>query len=293
MKVNVKVMNAFSINGQGGNPAGVVLDADIFSREQKQAIATAANFPETAFVSASKVADFKLDFFTPNKQIAHCGHATIATFGYLRKEGKIIGESSSKETIDGNRAIRFIDGQAFMEQREPRFTRLGEYEQEAIKSLGITHDELSEGLFPEIGNTGNSFLLVKVKNEAILESIQYNREAVYQLSERFGLIGYYVYTDASSNPSLDATTRMFGPYYGIEEEAGTGMAAGPLAAFLYEREGKKKRRFRIEQGRFMASPSPSLIQVHLELEGDGISRLYAGGDFYISGEKWVDSDLGS
>ncbi|WP_245823732.1 PhzF family phenazine biosynthesis protein [Photobacterium proteolyticum] len=38
---------------------------------------------ETAFVSQSDVADFKLAFFTPNRRIAHCGHATIATFSCL------------------------------------------------------------------------------------------------------------------------------------------------------------------------------------------------------------------
>ena len=116
MKVQVQVINAFSINGKGGNPAGVVFDADNMSTQQKQAIATKAGFPETAFVSASKLADFKLEFFTPTKQIAHCGHATIATFSYLKSIGKIPADHSSKETIDGNRSILFKNGLAFMEQ---------------------------------------------------------------------------------------------------------------------------------------------------------------------------------
>ncbi|MFZ6009121.1 MAG: PhzF family phenazine biosynthesis isomerase, partial [Bacteroidota bacterium] len=79
-EVTIKIINAFSIQGTGGNPAGVVLNADNLSPAEKQRVAAATGLSETAFVSRSNQADFKLDFFTPVRQIAHCGHATIATF---------------------------------------------------------------------------------------------------------------------------------------------------------------------------------------------------------------------
>ena len=61
--IEVNLVNSFTYNGKGGNPAGVVLNADRFSSEQKQRIAKEAGFPETAFVSSSEVADYKLEFF--------------------------------------------------------------------------------------------------------------------------------------------------------------------------------------------------------------------------------------
>ena len=79
-EVKVAILNAFVDSGKGGNPAGVVLDADCLTDSQKLDIAQKIGLSETAFVSNSHTADFKLDFFTPQKQIAHCGHATIATF---------------------------------------------------------------------------------------------------------------------------------------------------------------------------------------------------------------------
>ena len=66
-----------------------MLDADRLTSQQKQEIATKVGLSETAFVSPSSVAEFKLDFFTPVKQIPHCGHATIGTFTYLKKNGMI------------------------------------------------------------------------------------------------------------------------------------------------------------------------------------------------------------
>jgi PhzF family phenazine biosynthesis protein len=287
MKVKVNIINAFSIGETGGNSAGVVFNADNFTKEIKQSIATKAGFPETAFVSSSKIADFKLDFFTPTKQIAHCGHATIATFSYLKKKGKITGDQSSKETIDGIRKIKFDHGLAFMEQNAPVMQVPVESMEEILSSLHIGEHDIKPGQSPTIVNTGNSFLMVPIKNEAILSGIDYDRKIVYRVSERYGLIGYYVYV-SPGNTGFDASARMFGPFYGIEEESGTGMAAGPLAAYLYEVEKINKEQFLIEQGRFMKTPSPSLIRVNLELRGGTISRLFAGGDAYISGEKIVE-----
>ena len=63
MQVNVKILNAFSINNKGGNPAGVVLHSDELATEQKQGIALKLGLSEIAFVSSSAIADFKVEFF--------------------------------------------------------------------------------------------------------------------------------------------------------------------------------------------------------------------------------------
>lgn len=105
MKIDIPIINAFVDEHKGGNPAGVVLDAQQYSQDQKQRIAASIGLSETAFVSPSSVADFKLEFFTPTRQIAHCGHATIATFCYLRQIGLLPNDQTSKETIDGRREI--------------------------------------------------------------------------------------------------------------------------------------------------------------------------------------------
>ena len=60
MEIVVQIINAFIDGESGGNPAGVVLDADEFSAIQKLEIAAKVGLSETAFVSSSKSADFKL-----------------------------------------------------------------------------------------------------------------------------------------------------------------------------------------------------------------------------------------
>tara|TARA_R110002074_G_scaffold197610_10_gene364928 strand:- start:6551 stop:7432 length:882 start_codon:yes stop_codon:yes gene_type:complete len=274
--VTVQILNAFTENDKGGNPAGVVLNADSLTHENKLDIAKKVGLSETAFISTSKTADFKLDFFTPTKQIAHCGHATIAAFSYLKQMGLLKGEKSSKETIDGNRKIEIQGNLAFMEQLAPTYTDVSKKENHILKSLGLAKTDLLPNAPIKVANTGNSFMLVGVKGASILQHIAPDFDAIKEISDEFNLIGYYVFT-TDADFENDVTTRMFAPSYGILEEAGTGMAAGPLASYLYDVLKIKKSSFRIQQGKYMNPPSPSLIHVNLQLADKIITGLMAGG----------------
>jgi PhzF family phenazine biosynthesis protein len=285
-EVILKIVYAFSIGGTGGNPAGVVLNADDLSNQEKQYIAAKAGLSEVAFVSKSKVADFKLEFFTPTRQIAHCGHATIATFTYLKQRGFIKSDCSSKETIDGNRDIYFKNGFAYMEQKAPVYTSIENEFQEILESLNLSKEDLLKNYSPSIVNTGNSFLIAPVANSAVLKNLKPVLEKIAAYSEKHNLIGYYVFTPSSEKNS-NATTRMFAPRYGIDEESATGMAAGPLACYLFNNQFTKATELIIRQGEFMAALSPSKIFVSLQLENTKIKKLFAGGDAFVAEERKI------
>ncbi|WP_405411917.1 PhzF family phenazine biosynthesis protein [Maribacter sp. Asnod1-A12] len=286
-KVTVQILNAFTENDKGGNPAGVVLDADVLSHEDKLQIAKKVGLSETAFISRSNMADFKLDFYTPTKQIAHCGHATIAAFSYLKQLGLLKGNTSSKETIDGNRKIEIQGDLAFMEQLAPSYVNPSEKEEEILKSLGLTKTDLLPNAPLKVVNTGNSFLMIPVKSSKVLTGLSPNFDAIEHLSNHFNLIGYYVFT-TDTMTDIDATARMFAPRYGILEEAGTGMAAGPLASYLYDVLQLKKTTFKIQQGKYMSPPSSSEIEVQLQVENEHITGLMAGGKGVVANQIEVN-----
>ncbi|WP_297003096.1 MULTISPECIES: PhzF family phenazine biosynthesis protein [unclassified Thalassospira] len=284
--VPVQIVNAFVKNGQGGNPAGVVLDADQYSDSQKLLIAQKVGLSETAFVSKSETCGIKLDFFTPTKRIAHCGHATIATFSYLAALERFGDGETSKETVDGPRKIILDHGMAYMEQLAPTYTPASKWVDQGVtlcdvlKSLAITSDDLDDRARPVLVNTGNNFIVIAVKDQATLANITPDQDAINAISEKLDLIGYYIFTTetgGADDAGIDATTRMFAPRYGITEEAATGMAAGPLACVLHDLLDIKKDSFLIAQGEFMTEPSPSEIKVTLDLKDDRITGLLAGG----------------
>ncbi len=288
MQVKVKIINAFVDGEQGGNPAGVVLDADALSTVQKQYIAANVGLSETAFVSRSSQADFKLDFFTPNRQIAHCGHATIATFSYLEQLGRIPQPETSKETIDGNRRISMRNGEPYMEQTKPSYRDVTDMNAGILASLGLDQADALPAAPFQVVDTGNNMLIVPLKNKAVLARIQPDFDAIRRISETLDLIGYYVFSQETMRPGRDATVRMFAPRYGISEESATGMGAGTLACYLHDTMGISKSRFQIEQGWFMNPPMPSILTVELAFDGkNNIAYLLAGGKGKVMSEKLI------
>jgi PhzF family phenazine biosynthesis protein len=274
MIVSVEIVNAFIDGDTGGNPAGVVLDANSLSSKQKLKIAQKVGLSETAFVSESQVATIKLEFFTPERQIAHCGHATIATFSRMSELGLVKNGRMSKETIDGTREILIEGSMAYMEQSRPIYSDVLN-NKEIRASLKLSgHEPLD---FISIVNTGNSFLLVSLQNAASVAAIQPDQALIRRVSEQYDLIGYYVFSNETALPGRHAGARMFAPRYGIDEESATGMAAGPLACYLHDRLGIEDTTLLIEQGRLMQPPSPSIIRVDLRIVDGSISSLMAGG----------------
>lgn len=278
--VVVHILHAFEEDGGGGNPAAVVLDADAITPTQKQSIAAEVGLSETAFVSSSDIAGFKLEFFTPTRQIAHCGHATIATFSYLKQIGRVSAGFTSKETIDGCRKILLEDDNAFMEQSRPQYILPGEVDravtlERIAASLGLMMAALPLQHPPMVVSTGNRFLVVAVRDAGKLRQVAPDLSEIAAISEELDLVGYYVW--APGDAGYHATARMFAPRYGIPEEAGTGMAAGPLACYLSERTGVQGAELRIRQGAFMSLPSPSQILVRLEFESSSVARAFVGG----------------
>ncbi len=72
---------AFSTDPEGGNPAGVVLDAAGLDDASMLAVAAEVGYSETAFLTEELEPGraFTVRYFSPQAEVAFCGHATVAT----------------------------------------------------------------------------------------------------------------------------------------------------------------------------------------------------------------------
>lgn len=289
-EINVIMMQSFVDGDLGGNPAGVVFPADDLTYSEKQLIAATVGVSETAFISKSDKAAYKLEFFTPKLQLPHCGHATIASFCFLAQKGVIKDGWTSKETIDGNRNILISNEMAFMQQMKPIYQspRNKDVEVSSImSSIGLSINDLLPRLYPTIAHTGNTFLMVPLKSLDALKKIHADDAAIHSLSEKLGVHGFYAFSRETILPDRDASARMFAPLVGIQEESATGTAAGPLAGYLYDYLSLKKSHIQIEQGRLMTPPSPSILYIDLTLTDGQISEMMVGGKAVQAGQKHI------
>ena len=70
---------AFTDEPDGGNPAGIVLDAAGLDDAAMQRIAAEVDYAETAFITERTGGELTVRYFSPIAEVPFCGHATVAT----------------------------------------------------------------------------------------------------------------------------------------------------------------------------------------------------------------------
>lgn len=258
---NIYKVDAFAEAVGGGNPAGVMPDANGLSSEQMQAIAKKMDLSETAFVlNGGEGYDFEVRFFTPTEEVDLCGHATIATFSVLDTIGMIDKEKTQliQKTKAGLLEIQLAnDGGILMRQASPinisktiPYERLYRAMDINVEKVGIK-DVMSE---PEIWSTGLADILLPVSGLDALKNMSPNMAELTKISNELDVIGVHAYTIDEDN---QIWCRNFAPACGIDEESATGTSNGALGAYLHLNPYKDqvKVTFTSNQGDWMESPS--------------------------------------
>ncbi|MEN6669997.1 PhzF family phenazine biosynthesis protein [Psychrobacter sp. B38] len=276
MKIDAYLVNSFTKNGTGGNPAGVVLDAEKLSNQEKLAIAKAVGYSETAFVCCDDEVDFNVSFFTVTEEVDFCGHATLAVFSTLFQQGIIAQGEYVQRTKAGLLTVAIEpNGHIVMEQKLPEY--LGSYEYEKIAELiGINAATLESTQLPiEVVSTGLHDMIVPVPR-GYLDQLQVNEPLLTEFCKRHGIIGIHAFELCEKDSELTASCRNFAPLVGIPEESATGSASGALACYLTKHLGDKRpKSFVFEQGRAM--DCVSIITASVELNGKDICQVKVGG----------------
>ncbi|MDT0001466.1 PhzF family phenazine biosynthesis protein [Listeria cossartiae subsp. cayugensis] len=282
MDISVYVASAFSKNNKGGNKAGVVLNEPTLATAQKMAIAKQLGYAETAFLTESNHADFKLEYFTPKEEVDLCGHATIGTFAILMHLNKIHKSRYTIETNSGVLTITIKDGTIFMEQNQPTF-----YDIIPPNNLTDCFDlNLLNANYPiQIVSTGLKDILIPIKSEAGLFALAPNFEEVKEVSKQYEVVGMHLYTFSDDR----IICRNFAPLFDINEEAATGTSNAALACYLYKNHYLRKELYVFEQGHSLHSPSEILVK--LDVNGNKeIARVYVGGNGYYSETKYLSME---
>lgn len=274
MLVKVHKINAFAKTNKGGNPAGVVINADNLTEVEMKKISQLIGFSETAFVMKSKVADFKVRFFTPVEEVDLCGHATIGTFYTMATEGYIKPGIYTQETKAGILEVKVsADLSIMMKQNTPTF--FDEIKKDEIAdSLNIRLEDLNDSLPIQIVSTGLRDIIVPIKNIEILNSIQPNFSKISKLSKKYNVVGCHLFTLDDTN-CVNAHCRNMAPLYGIDEESATGTSNGALACYLHRYNIVDGGMIVFEQGNSMDKPSEILVD--LLVIDDKISEVRVGG----------------
>ena len=278
------IVDAFTSEPFGGNPAGVVLlgKGTTFPNNALMLhIAAELRYSETAFVQQNDATEFTIRYFTPCSEVNLCGHATIAAFGVLRQTGIVAdGAVCLNHTLAGDLEVR-IGQQVMMQMATPILVEKA-IDTEKLHHIMAAEASLIWPLRPVlIVSTGLPDIILPVTDLQALEALCPDMEALSTLSKELGVVGVHAF--ALSDDDFTAHVRNFAPLYDIPEESATGTANAALTYYLFK-QGiiPPSAQCRFLQGEAMQRPSvvDTTLRNGTEIFVGGESFILAKGSFH-------------
>jgi PhzF family phenazine biosynthesis protein len=226
---------AFSVDGRGGNPAGIVMDARGLSVPDMAGIAAGVGYSETAFLVPQDGSErrYLACYYSPRGEIAFCGHATVACgialaerygqgrFTFDTRVGRVEAAVGITESGEGHATLSGVGSQS----RPASGTEL----EEVLDAIGWNRDDLDPRYPPYVLQPGNSHFLVPVRELETLKALDYDYAALSAVMELRGWTT--IHAVWAESPTLFRVRAPFPPG-GLREDAGTGAGAIGLGTYL-------------------------------------------------------------
>lgn len=216
MAHTLHVIDAFTDEPFKGNPAAVCVVEAAEDDAWMQRVAREMNLSETAFVRPID-GGFHLRWFTPEAEVALCGHATLASAFTLWTTGVLPPASAARfHTLSGWLTCR----------------RQGDWIEMDFPAKPVTIVDAPPGLVEALGcdavavGLNGMDYLVEVADAAVVRALAPNFTALSTLPVRGVIV-----TSLGDEPGVDFVSRFFAPAVGVNEDPVTGSAHCALGPY--------------------------------------------------------------
>ncbi|MFB6821717.1 PhzF family phenazine biosynthesis protein [Streptomyces virginiae] len=233
---------AFSHDPDGGNPAGVVLDATGLDDRAMLEIAAELGYSESAFLTAPPEGfggeagrSFTVRYFSPKAEVPFCGHATVATAVAL---GERIGPgellfATRAGTVPVSVTAEGEGLRATLTSVEPHTEEIAAEDlAEALAALDWPAADLDPTLPPAIAYAGARHLVIGARTRGRLADLAYDFARLEALMRSLDLTTVQLVHRAG--PAEFHVRDPF-PVGGVVEDPATGAAAAAFGAYARER----------------------------------------------------------
>jgi PhzF family phenazine biosynthesis protein len=257
--------SAFAATPEGGNPAGVVLDASALDDATMQRIAAEVGYSETAFLLSRSDGDaggdggiprYGVRYWSPAAEVPFCGHATVATAVALaERDGPgttvfdtIAGPVTMRSTIDeeGVITISFTSVEPQLRDLDP------DVRDRLLGLLGLEITDLDDRYPAREAFAGNWHPILVLADRELFHQFRFAPADVAHLMREQGWLGTVTVLHAAGPTEFEA--RNLFPVGRITEDPATGSAAASTGAYLREL-GFAGSTIRIRQGAHVGRPS--------------------------------------
>ncbi|HEY1406759.1 MAG TPA: PhzF family phenazine biosynthesis protein [Spirochaetota bacterium] len=281
-------LDAFTGGKSSGNPAGMVLleggqqitDADM----QQIAFELKGFVSEVGFVSPSHEngVDFDFRFFSSEREVLFCGHATVAISYTLASETAAL-KKRSDFTIRTKKGILRIENHVsdencvYIEAPAPSFIETPTDHIETAAALGLSLSQLDLNTPLSLVDAGLRSLLVPITDLESCLSCAPDYTALRAFSQKNGIDIIVLYTSDIHFAHNNYRTRVFAPLFGYLEDPATGSGNAALGYNLIRKGMWHDERITIEQGPRREYPNIVTLRKNASgtvlIGGSGVTRI--------------------
>jgi PhzF family phenazine biosynthesis protein len=291
-KCRLFLVDAFTRQRFCGNPAAVVLDAEVLDEQEVRRIGRELGSIETAFVLPSDSPDYDVEirFFSPRREVGFVGHATVAAH-YVRAMVDGVPRGKVRQKTQSGIVEVEISGEApnlrvSIDQTPATFGPVVPEERLApvLDALGISSSSLHPACPVQVLSKANSRLLIGLQSPETLGSLQPKMDQLVHLTPHVGADGFFVFALQPGSTGMMATeSRMFAPMLGVPEDPVSGNAHGMLGVYLLQhgllQPNKGVASFVGHQGAFVDRPGQ--VEVTVAASGKRATGVRVTGDAVI------------
>ncbi|MDX2301732.1 MAG: PhzF family phenazine biosynthesis protein [Microscillaceae bacterium] len=231
MNLGFGILDTFTSVRFRGNPTGVCVMTKTLTDEIMLSLAKEINFPVTAFIQKEKLSGnhFAIRYFTPTTEIPACGHATLASAGFVF-EREVLHQITFTTMEDINLEVR-KEGDLIVMTYPKYSLEYFNVSQVLLEGLGVNTYQ-SAGYCKELET-----LFLEIEYPDILRNIRPDFQKLLRLHDPIKEI---VVTSTSDLPEYDFLLRSFCPWIGIDEDPVTGSVHSVLGSFWQTRLQKDR-----------------------------------------------------
>lgn len=279
-----KKIDAFATQNSDGNPAGVVyLDTlDKITDDEMLKIAQELQgfVSEVAYVKEVDDGIFDLRYFSAEKEVDFCGHATIATmYDIIKNSNDLLRREQVKIiTRMGNLTVEnkiLTEDAVYITAPAPVFSKTQISPEIIAEALKTKIDTIGTAQIISIVNAGLNTLIVPIKNlKSILSlSPDLNKLKSFCLENNIDIIT--VFTAETADAQNQYRTRVFASTFGYIEDPATGSGNAAFGGYLLKNKLWDGSFMQLEQNG--SKESPNIIKIVAKKNDDNTCQVVFGG----------------
>ena len=279
-----KKIDAFATDKSDGNPAGyIILDrlADISESEMLRIAKELKGFVnEVGYVAKTGKNEFDLRYYSSEREVDFCGHATIAIlYDLIKTDDSLINIptltiNTNKGTLSVENRFRESDS-VFIMSPKPEIKEVPITIRELANKLRIDKDKINSDFPISVINAGLSTLIVPITDLDSILSISPDLDKLKDYCINQGIDIIEVFTSNVRDKSNDYRTRVFAPTFGYMEDPATGSGNSAFGYYLINNDMWTTESLIIEQNGLI--DDYNIVRLQKKIDENNNQRVCFGG----------------